>query len=338
VIGAALLGLAAGDVLGAGFEGEDRAVVRAMHGPVVAEPLRGALYTDDTQQALVLAFHILRHGRVRPQQLAADLAALAGPPSAYRGVGRGFAAFLGHLHEGAAPDEAAQPSAGNGAAMRVAPIGIANCADFEGVLAESIAAGLVTHADPIGVAAGTAVAVAIWAASLGQRGSDLVHSAADAAAIAEHRLFAEHYERLGPGDHWHAMSRALQGAVELAGEDADDIAAAVGSAAAPTSALGGSEGTEPYAPASVVTAVAVAAGAGDGPMAVGTLVGLGGDTDTMAAIAGAIWGGTGFTAWPWPVPNRDLLLDVGERLAARRFDVAGLPDLYAMEIGLGSGG
>lgn len=324
-------------MLGAGLEGEDRAVVRAVHGPVVSWPVPGAAYTDDTQQALVLAYHILRERRVKPDRLAADLAALAGPPSAYRGIGRGFAAFLGHLEEGATPEEAAQPSAGNGAAMRVAPIAIANAADFDSVVSESIEAGLVTHADPIGVAAGTAVAVAIWAAGLGQWGSDLMHSAADAAAMAEHRLFAERYERLSPGDHWHAMSRALWGAVELAGESADDVAASVGAAAARTSAAGTSDGTEPYAPASVVTAIAVAAGGTDPVTAVGSLVGLGGDTDTMGAIAGAIWGAKGFVEWPWPVPNRDVLIEVGERLASRRFDVGGLPDLYALEIGLGSG-
>lgn len=335
MIAAALLGLAAGDTLGSGYEGEDRDVVRRLAGEVVAAPVPEALYTDDTQQALVLAYHLVRLGAVDRDRLALDLAALHGPPSAYRGAGVGFSAFLGHLEEGALPAEAAQPSAGNGAAMRVTPTAIAFSTDFEAVVDASIESALVTHADPVGVAAATAVAVAVWSAWRGQRGADLVHSAADAAAIAEHRLFADHYERLSPGDHWHEMSRALWSAVDLSDRPADDVAAAVGAQAAETSARGWSDGTDAYAPASVVTAITVAAGAPDPLSAVGSLVGLGGDTDTMAAIAGAIWGGTGFTAWPWHVANRALLLDLGARLESGTGNAGALPDLYALEIGLG---
>jgi ADP-ribosylglycohydrolase len=331
MIEAALLGLAAGDTLGAGFEGEDRDAIRSIAGRVVTAPLPGTLYTDDTQQALVLGYHLLQRGGVDVDRLARALAELAGPPSVYRGIGTGFSAFLAHLDEGASPDESAQPSAGNGAAMRVAPIAIAFASDFDKVVTGSVEAGLVTHADPIGVAAGAAVAVAVWAAALGQRGRDLVHSAADAASIAEHLLFTDYFERLSPSDHWHAMSRALWGAVDMVGDDPDEIAAFVGRTVARSSSHGSSDGTEPFAPASVTTAITVASGAPDAVTAVGSLVGLGGDTDTMAAIGGAIWGATGFTAWPWEVPARELLLEVGRRLASGRFDVSGLPDLYEHE-------
>ncbi len=304
-----LVGLAAGDVLGS---------------PAGPDGTPG--WSDDTQQALVLAEHLLRHGRVVPDRFARDLLAFAGPdgpPGRYRDVGRGFAAFLDHMAEGADPAAAAQPSAGNGAAMRIAPVAIRFHDDFEGLIDQAIEASLVTHAHPVGVAAAVAVAVALWAASRGQRGPDLVHSAADAAAIAEHRLFSDRYERLAPGDDWHTMSEALRAAVGLVGGAPAEIAQVIGGRASATSRNRQAAGTDPYAPASVVTALTVAAGSEPPWAAVDALVDLGGDRDTMAAIAGAVAVASGGRP-PGVVAHADVLRELGERLA-RGGDADGLP-------------
>ncbi len=309
-MGDVLVGLAAGDVLGS-----------------AAGPDAAPGWSDDTQQALVLAEHLLRHGRVVPDRFARDLLEFAGPdgpPGRYRDIGSGFAAFLDHLSEGADPAAAAQPSAGNGAAMRIAPVAIRFRDDFEGVIDQAIDASLVTHAHPVGVAAAVAVAVALWAAARGQRGPDLVHSAADAAAIAEHRLFSERYERLAPGDDWHTMSEALRAAVGLVGGVPAEIAESVGSRAAETSRHRQASGTDPYAPASVVTALTVAAGSEPPWVAVETLVDLGGDRDTMAAIAGAVAVASGGRPPAGIVPHAGVLRELGERLA-QGGDGEGLP-------------
>ncbi len=336
----ALVGLAAGDVLGAGYEGLSPAAIARVAGRGPLRPLPGSTYTDDTQQALVLAYHLLAHGSVRPEDLADELVALALPAGGvgvYRGPGPGFLSFVAHRLEGASVEEAAQPSAGNGAAMRVVPVAVRFAAD-PGLLADQVlASSLVTHADARGVAAAAAVAGAVVAAAAGEAGPDLVHTAADAAADAEHALFSEHYERLGPGEDWHTMSEALRAAASLVGRPAPEAAAAIGTRAARTSAYRAADGTAPYAPASVVTALVLAADrAGEPADPVRRVVALGGDADTMGAIAGAVVGArTGSAEWPWEVSNQALLSEVGRRLAAGERGLGGLPDLYELEAATG---
>ncbi len=332
----ALLGLAAGDVLGCGYEGMGAAAVARVAGAGPLDPLPGSLYTDDTQQALVLAYHLLDHDGVQPDALADALVVLAGPPGTggvYRGAGPGFRAFVAHRLEGATVAEAAQPSAGNGAAMRAAPIGIRHSADPARLLDDAVAAGLVTHADARGVAAGAAVAVAVAAGARGEAGRDLVHTAADAAADVEHRLFSDHHDRLGPGEDWHTFSNALRAAAPLVGRPGEEIAGAVGQRASRTSAFGDASGSDAYAPASVVTALVLAADRDGEPVEpVRRAVRLGGDADTMGAITGAVTGArTGTREWPWEIPNDALLLEVGRRLASGERGTAGLPDLYELE-------
>ncbi|NNC75782.1 MAG: ADP-ribosylglycohydrolase family protein, partial [Acidimicrobiia bacterium] len=301
-------------------------------------PRSGSLYTDDTQQALVLAAHLTRHGTVDPHELALDFLELADSderPGVYRGTGSGFRSFLDHLQEGANPAEAAQPSAGNGAAMRVAPIAMRFPDNPTQLVSHAMAASLVTHADPRGVAAAAATAAAIVAGARQVTARELVHRAAEAAEDAEHELFSDHIGRVAPGDAWHAMSQALRSAEVLLGEDPVDIATVVGRHAAATSASGSASGTDPYAPASVVTAITVAADPDRSPIDVAaSLVCLGGDVDTMAAIGGAIAGARWHMhTWPWDIPNSDLIARIaGALVSGSSLDPA--PDLYAVEASL----
>ncbi|HSG79721.1 MAG TPA: ADP-ribosylglycohydrolase family protein [Acidimicrobiia bacterium] len=311
MIHVALLGLAAGDVLGAGVEGADPATASRM---LPSLPMPGTRWTDDTQQALVVARHLLVRGRVDGVALGAELRA---PGLPHRGIGPGFARFL----ESGAP----QPSAGNGAAMRSAPIGIRS--PLPGLVEEAIAAGLVTHADPRGVAAGVAVAAAVRLAGAGLDGVDLLVETADAVTDAEHRLFADHGLRFAAGDRWHTMSEAIRAAVGELGATAEAMAESVGRRAAETADLRLASGTHPYAPASVVSALVLAAAASEPEEAVRAAVRLGGDTDTVAGMVGAIVGVRfGVDRWAWPVPKDDLLLEIGRRLAAGE-GASGIPDV-----------
>lgn len=301
----ALLGLAAGDVLGSAVEGRasGRFDVETLPGP-------HSTTTDDTQQALVLAAHLME-GRVRRAELARELAS-----HSYRGSGPGFARFVGALADGAEPQEAAQPSAGNGAAMRSTPIALATWRAPETMVSEALAAATVTHADPRGAAAGVAVPAALHAAARGASGADLLHETAEDVTEAEHTLFGEFDIGVAPGDRWHTMSRALRAATSGSTEVAS-IAERAGRRAAETSATHNTSGTAPYAPASVVTAIAAAAFSTDPERTLRTLVGMGGDTDTVAAIAGAILA-VRFTveAWAWQVPNDSDLIAIGAALVA----------------------
>jgi ADP-ribosylglycohydrolase len=166
----ALLGLACGDALGAPFEG--RPSVRAADvaaWAAAAGPLR---VTDDTVLALALAEHLAdRSGQVDQDALALAFARawLADP-------GRGYGGAVQHLfarviegtwwREASGSQFGGAGSWGNGAAMRVAPTGVAaDGLDRVADLARRSAA--VTHAHPLGQdgAAVQACAVALAAAS-----------------------------------------------------------------------------------------------------------------------------------------------------------------------------
>ncbi|MDQ3974756.1 MAG: ADP-ribosylglycohydrolase family protein, partial [Actinomycetota bacterium] len=120
VVGA-LLGLFVGDAAGARSEGGPPDPGRA-----VPEPAPGRWsYTDDTQMALALAEHLLEADGVDPERLARRFQARYEPR---RGYGYGTRQVLAAWHAGTPVTEAAGAlfdggSFGNGAAMRVAPVG-----------------------------------------------------------------------------------------------------------------------------------------------------------------------------------------------------------------------
>lgn len=128
-------------------------------------------YTDDSEMADVLAAHLLEHGRVDQDGLAADFARGMDPE---RGYGAGAAQVLQRIARGDDWRRCARAlfggvgSFGNGAAMRVAPLG-AFFADqaLEEVAAQARASAEVTHSHPEGVAG--AVAVAVGTAALYQK-------------------------------------------------------------------------------------------------------------------------------------------------------------------------
>ncbi|GAA4936014.1 ADP-ribosylglycohydrolase family protein [Streptomyces coeruleoprunus] len=130
-------------------------------------------WTDDTAMALGIVYVLERHGEIRPATLALAFAAghRADPG---RGYGSGMHELLPRLLD--APEDWAslsralfdgQGSLGNGAAMRVAPLGAWFADDVERVVRQAEASALVTHAHPEGVAGAVAVAVA---AALSARG------------------------------------------------------------------------------------------------------------------------------------------------------------------------
>jgi len=87
-----------------------------------------ALYSDDTQQALVLSDVLLEYGRIDPHRVADYYLRLGQPKGSYlgahRGVGRSFRQVVAELERGTSPWEAGQESAGIGAAMRIAPVAL----------------------------------------------------------------------------------------------------------------------------------------------------------------------------------------------------------------------
>jgi ADP-ribosylglycohydrolase len=119
-------------------------------------------YTDDTNMALSV-YEILRlHGIVQPEALALSFGVHYDPRRKY---GSAMHNLLRVYAEGASWTMAqklfeGQGSYGNGAAMRIAPLGAYFAEDLAQVTEQARVSAIVTHAHPEGIAGAVAVAIA----------------------------------------------------------------------------------------------------------------------------------------------------------------------------------
>ncbi|MDX3055628.1 ADP-ribosylglycohydrolase family protein [Streptomyces sp. NE06-03E] len=139
-------------------------------------------WTDDTALALALQRVLDEYGHVEQDRLALYFA-LAFDADQARGYGHGMHVLLPELLTSPADWRTLAPglfeggSLGNGAAMRVAPLGARFHADLGLAAGQAVLSAVVTHAHPEGVAGAVAVAVA---AALSVRGEFTLE------AVAEH--------------------------------------------------------------------------------------------------------------------------------------------------------
>ncbi|MGW3308564.1 ADP-ribosylglycohydrolase family protein [Streptomyces sp. NPDC001073] len=172
---ASLDGLVLGDAFGDGWftrSDEDAEQLWA------ARELRPApwSWTDDSAMAFVLFAHLVAHGEVRPGVLAREFAAeYERDPN--RGYGPSMHGILRRIGDGedwqavTTGQFGGQGSYGNGAAMRVAPLGAWFRDDLKAAAEQARLSALTTHAHPEAVAGAVAVAVAgaLAAAGAGQQ-------------------------------------------------------------------------------------------------------------------------------------------------------------------------
>ncbi|MFI9719355.1 ADP-ribosylglycohydrolase family protein [Streptomyces sp. NPDC052396] len=169
---ASLDGLVLGDTFGDGWfirSDEDHEALWA------ARELRPApwLWTDDSAMACVLFAHLATHGEVRPGALAKEFAAeyARDPGRKYGPSMHGVLRAIGEGGDWRAVTTAqfgGQGSYGNGAAMRVAPLGAWFRDDLSAAVAQARLSALTTHAHPEAVAGAVAVAVAAALAATGE--------------------------------------------------------------------------------------------------------------------------------------------------------------------------
>jgi ADP-ribosylglycohydrolase len=251
-----LTGLSVGDALGAPFEMKPALT----DGAVFEPPPRPWRWTDDTEMACTLLQALRRDGRVVQDQLAL---AFALRWSADRGYGRGAVSLLGSIREGVPWRSAAgalfsgRGSAGNGAAMRVAPLGAYFADDPDLAARQAALSAEVTHRHPEGVAGAVAVALA----------------AAHAARHTE-TLLRLVLNQLPPSDVRDGVGRAARVPWTT---DPREVAADLGN------------GSHALAQDTVPFALWVAAAHFDDyPAALEACVRAGGDVDSMCAIVGGI--------------------------------------------------
>ena len=274
-----LLGTFVGDALGMPFEGVPADEIPQQVEMVEARRGRGT-YTDDTQMMIALAESLIARGRVDEQHLARAFQDAYDPD---RGYGGGTRRVL-ELWAAGTPVAAAaaqifdgEGSRGNGAAMRIAPVAVRFADDPNRLCAEAARSAQLTHAHPVGIDGGVVQAAAIGAAL---RDESILEVARRAARGAE-------------------MTSGLRdvGALLAKPRDPAEVHARLGSS---------SDARESVC-AAIYTAVAHATF----EQAVTFAVRIGGDTDTVAAMTGAI---TGARHGAESIPARWLeALEDGER-------------------------
>ena len=317
----ALYGLAIGDALGMPTQLLSRQeIVRrwgsllsgfepAPPGHPIAAGMPAGAVTDDTEQAVLLG-RLLLSGPVDPRELADALIAWERDMAA-----RGSLDLLGPstrraveaVLAGTPPEEAGASGDTNGAAMRIAPIGVMKAADDLPALVGAVhGASLVTHNTSVALSGAAAVAAAV-SAGIGSANSGAGSvAAATEVAIAAARLGAQ-------CGHWVAgaeVAARIGWATGLVrGQPAAEAAAVI------YSLVGTSLATQESVPA----AFAVLSAVPDDPWRACLLAAsLGGDCDTIAAMAGAIAGAChGLAAFP---PHAVAVID------AQGFALADLAD------------
>ena len=285
----AFTGLAVGDALGMPTQSMSRAAIAAAYGPVtglldaiatqpIAPSMPAGSITDDTEQAIMLAQLLIDgRGKVDPYVFA-DALLIWEADMIRRGsadlLGPSTKKALSRLQEGVPADEAGRAGTTNGAAMRVTPVGIATpSADLNALVDAVASTAMVTHNTTLGIAGAAAVAATVSAGIDGASLAEALDVGEKAAAIGGERG----YWAAG-GDIAARIRWARTWVREL---DPDAVADAVGLVI----------GTSVASQESVVAAFALAEALGDEPAAALRLAAeLGGDTDTMAAICGAMLG------------------------------------------------
>lgn len=258
-----LLGLALGDALGARFEGGP--LERALWA-VIGRTRNGRLrWTDDTQMTLDLAESLSAGGEFDQDELARRFA------RSYRwsrGYGPGTARVLKRIRGGRAWRDAARSvhpegSFGNGAAMRAPILGLVHARDPERIAFACRRSAEVTHTHPLAIEGATLVAHACRAAAVGSSPEQLF------AQLAAHARLEPFRRKLALAAHW-SEARIEPRIAYLRAELGNGVAAAD----------------------SCVTAIHLAVRTFKRSFAElhECAVELGGDVDTLSAMAGAIWG------------------------------------------------
>lgn len=164
-----LLGVAIGDAMGMPVEGWPGEAIRMHYGvlsdfqPSPHRGLRAGQFTDDTQMMLMHAESIVATGRIDGDDLARRFVAWLRSGDV-RGIGGSTLRSIRRLERGIHWRESGQTgefAAGNGVAMRIAPVGLLDCQRIEQLKQDVHTAGAITHRNPEALAGGLAVAYAV---------------------------------------------------------------------------------------------------------------------------------------------------------------------------------
>jgi poly(ADP-ribose) glycohydrolase ARH3 len=274
----AALGTLCGDALGAPVEGMSPADISAQYGGVT-QMLSGRLpagsYTDDSQMMIAILETLAGLGKLEPAALAQAFARIFDPQ---RGYGRRIAGVMERIKAGVPWSRCGTDSYGNGGAMRVGVLGAYFPDEPEALAQAALEQCSITHTHTQALAMATAQAMAVGlACKLGGEGKR-----------PDPRVVCDGLAR---------MVEDIDGdcAARLAGLPAH----LQGGIPEVKSALIWEYGCDVRAIEAVPPALACFLATDSARQAVELAVSLGNDTDTMAAMTGALAGAYyGASAWP----------------------------------------
>jgi ADP-ribosylglycohydrolase len=291
-----MLGLAAGDTAGGAWE---------------------LGYSAITEQATVLAYHLIEQDRLDADRLVRELRELDGSGEeepVYRAESGQFRAWLDRAAAGRPVPEEGQSLDG---APRAVPLGVAHRLDPSRLREDALVLGRLFHDDPSAILTGVMAAAAVAASCFGQSGRDLIVGVVEACEPAAATLGLEVTRHLVEG------LGALAGHVGVTdGKEAMTVAAGGADAGPWVIALAGlllsAPPVDPF------------------HLPIEQAARIGGST--LAAMVGGIVGArVGIKAWPWAFANDTWFAEVGRRLVRGPREVRDLPIPYAVEQHLISG-
>jgi poly(ADP-ribose) glycohydrolase ARH3 len=264
-----ILGCFLGDAFGAGFEGmsPDRAI---SHLSILSEkfPRR---YTDDTDMTLALAESVAESGKVDPEDIANKFSQRC---DLSRGYGIGTIKAVHALRAGASWHQVSRVvfekgSFGNGAAMRVSPVGLFYHHDLEVLRRAATDQSNVTHTHPLGQ----------WGAVMQASSVGLAFLQDPKKALKKEEIIIELREILWPGPVEYQKALNQMENIFALGEkiEAKEIVRRLGN------------GIEAHRSVPSASYLALTYSP-DFQDAIRAAISLGGDTDTIAGMVGAIIG------------------------------------------------
>lgn len=297
----AFYGLALGDALGMPTQSLSRRQIVARFGhittlegapadqPIAPNMVAGSV-TDDTEQAILVGQLLVEgKGNIDPNQLAQRLISWESGMQAKGSqdlLGPSTKRAIEMILAGHSPEESGRYGTTNGAAMRIAPVGIASDISHpEHFINTVIQACQVTHNTSLGIASAAAAAAVVSSGINGKKLEHALNAGTEMAFIAEHHGHWVAGGRMGPRIRW-----ARQASTECNPDNLGDLLYDV-------------IGTSVASQESVVAAFAIAQRVATANLssfdALCMAASLGGDTDTIAAILGAMLGAcAGLDQWP----------------------------------------
>jgi ADP-ribosylglycohydrolase len=309
-----LAGVAVGDAMGMPSAGYTPNMIKERFGVIqnlldapAGHPFHAGLrrghVTDDTELTMLVVRMILDDGHVTPQGMARRILkwAIDGHLLETGLLGPSTSRAIRMLMTGKDPLETGRYGTTNGAAMKISPIGIINMGKLEQLIDEVEKVCLPTHGTSVAISAASAVAGAIAEA--------LTPEPTISTVLKTSKMCAGMGERRGRPVAYPSIRKRIELAVDLIG--------GVGSPSKAAEILYDYIGADISCANSVPTAFGLFVASGGDPMTtIKSAINMGGDTDTIGAIAGGIAGAYGgIEAFPCDIINQveeENQLELGE--------------------------